>query len=80
MEVWLIDSAVQERCRPSLHKSPQEFSHLGETDSSRLLAETLTAEIEAVLANETSLMSAEAAEFIEVLHGRPGVTAWTAHH
>ena len=37
------------------------LSVLGETDSSGLFTETLTAEIEAVLANETSLVGAEAA-------------------
>ena len=80
METRLIDSAVQCRCQLSLRKSSQELSYLGKTDGSRLLAETLAAEIEAVLADETSLMSAEAARLTEVLDCRPGATAWTAHH
>ena len=36
-------------------------THLLETDGSRLLAEALTAEVKAVLADETSLVGAEAA-------------------
>ena len=80
MEAWLIGSTVEDRRRSSFHKSPQEFSHLGETDSSRLFTETLTAEIEAVLADETSLMGAEAAGLTGPLARHPGAIAWTAHH
>ena len=37
-------------------------AHLLETDGSSLLAEALTAEVKAVLADETGLVSAETAE------------------
>ena len=37
------------------------WAHLLETDGSSLLAEALTAEVKAVLADETSLVRAEAA-------------------
>lgn len=37
------------------------LSVLGETDSSRLFTEALTAEVESVLADETGLVSAETA-------------------
>lgn len=36
-------------------------THLEETDGRRLLAEALTAQVKTVLANETGLVSAEAA-------------------
>lgn len=36
-------------------------AYLGETDSSRLFTEALTAEVESVLADETGLVSAETA-------------------
>lgn len=40
-----------------------QVTHLDETDGSRLLTEALAAEVESVLADETSLVSAEAAGY-----------------
>ena len=50
------------KTRQHEHRKPAGMrTHLGEADRLRLLAEALTAEVEAVLADETSLMAAQAA-------------------
>ena len=50
-------------------------THLGEADRLRLLAEALTAEVEAVLADETSLMAAQAAITHAIEQGACGGSA-----
>ena len=47
------------------------WAHLLETDGSSLLAEALTAEVKAVLADETSLVGAEAAVGTHYQHSPP---------
>ena len=50
------------KTRQHEHRKPAGMrTHLGEADRLRFLAEALTAEVEAVLADETSLVGAEAA-------------------
>ena len=53
----VLDVAVSS-CRSKMYF---KVTHLRESNSSRLLTEALTAEIEAVLADKTSLVSAEPA-------------------
>ena len=49
-----------------VHASTMQYTHLVEPNGSRLLTEALTAEVEAVLADETSLVCAEAAVWCSV--------------
>ena len=60
----LIVSTGRYNCVQSVHKRrPSKCAtHLGEPDGGGLLTEALTAEVEAVLADETSLVSTVAAE------------------
>ena len=60
----------------------QVSTHLGETDSSRLFTEALTAEVKAVLAYETPLVGAEAAKQVkgESARRRKGPPGKHAHH
>ena len=46
-------------------KVSRDFTHLRESDRCRLLTEALAAKVKAVLADETSLMRAEAAIYNE---------------
>ena len=59
----LIVSTGRYNCVQSVHKRrPSKCAtHLGEPDGGGLLTEALTAEVEAVLADETSLVGAQAA-------------------
>jgi hypothetical protein len=54
-------------------------TYLGETDLIRVLPEALTAEVEAVLANDTSLVSAETADGSAML-GPIDLLIFDTHH
>ena len=59
---WLIESKGLSELEK---QGEQEASNLGETDGGGLFAETLTAEVEAVFANYTSLVGAQTTEEAE---------------
>jgi hypothetical protein len=62
--------SIQSPVRP--RRGNTAATHLEETDSSRLLAEALTAEVEAVFADKTSLMSTHTA----MKFGAHSVSLW----
>lgn len=61
----------------SRHSAGNITTHLDESDGSRLLTETLTAEVDTVLADETSLVGAEAAVDEEIPSVLPYQTTTT---